>query len=199
MAALAAAHADKADRVLLMPYTRWQDYRVAFLRRVHGQPTDEDPTGPSDFDKAAAVALLTLEQFQQDGATARVKMGERVVGVSGRCEAGHRRRGDAPVRAELSAACGARMLADEHHSTALAALLRLLRQQVLLHPRVCCGQHVGCASVVRDSYVDETVQEMNALSACFESSITALEILLSETHGRSGGCCQRQITASWST
>lgn len=35
-----------------------------------------------------------------------------------------------------------------------------------------------------DSYVDETVQEMNALSACFESSITALEMLLSETNGR---------------
>ena len=33
------------------------------------------------------------------------------------------------------------------------------------------------------SYVDETVQEMNALSTCFESSITALEILLSESHG----------------
>ena len=28
VAALAAAHADKADRVLLMPYTHWQDYRV---------------------------------------------------------------------------------------------------------------------------------------------------------------------------
>lgn len=39
---------------------------------------------------------------------------------------------------------------------------------------------------MRARYVDETVQEMNALSACFESSITALEILLSETHGSFG-------------
>ena len=44
------------------------------------QPTDEDPTGPSEFDKASAVALLTLERFQQDGATEKMKMGERVVG-----------------------------------------------------------------------------------------------------------------------
>ena len=32
----------------------------------------------------------------------------------------------------------------------------------------------------RDSYIDETVQELNPLSACFESSVMALEILLSE-------------------
>ena len=33
---------------------------------------------------------------------------------------------------------------------------------------------------MRDSYIDETVQELNPLSACFESSVMALEILLSE-------------------
>lgn len=33
---------------------------------------------------------------------------------------------------------------------------------------------------MRDSYIDETVQELNPLSACFESSVMTLEILLSE-------------------
>ena len=33
---------------------------------------------------------------------------------------------------------------------------------------------------MRASYIDETVQELNPLSACFESSVMALEILLSE-------------------
>ena len=33
---------------------------------------------------------------------------------------------------------------------------------------------------MRNSYIDETVQELNPLSACFESSVMALEILLSE-------------------
>lgn len=51
---------------------------------------------------------------------------------------------------------------------------------------------------MRRRYVDETVQEMNALSACFESSITALEILLSETHGRYGKRNPFQTIASWS-
>lgn len=51
---------------------------------------------------------------------------------------------------------------------------------------------------MRRRYVDETVQEMNALSACFESSITALEILLSETHGRCGKRNPFQTIASWS-
>lgn len=32
------------------------------------------------------------------------------------------------------------------------------------------------------SYVDESVQDLSPLSICFESSITALEILLSESN-----------------
>ena len=37
---------------------------------------------------------------------------------------------------------------------------------------------------VRGRYVDEPMQDLNPLSTCFESSITALEILLSEEKGR---------------
>ncbi len=80
MTALAAAHADTADRVLLMPYTKWQDYRVLFIFIALRQPSEEDPTGPSEFDKASAISLLTLEHFQKFGKLENMKYGEKLAG-----------------------------------------------------------------------------------------------------------------------
>ena len=38
VAALEAAHADTADRVLILPYTTWQDYRVC-TNHHHSSPS----------------------------------------------------------------------------------------------------------------------------------------------------------------
>lgn len=53
-------------------------------------------------------------------------------------------------------------------------------------PEFACGNMCACGSRLRCSYVDEVVQELNPLSACFESSVMALELLLSEDNSR---CC----------
>ena len=95
------------------------------------------------FDQASAVSLLTLEHFQKYGEQLQHKIGENAVGETGETHAGARQPGVSSVRGELSAARGERDVADERDPTALPALVRLHRQQVLLYAGLCRGEHVG--------------------------------------------------------
>lgn len=66
--ALDSAKADEADRVLLMPYTKWYDYRVIiFIITIIEQPSDEGADQPSSYDQNVAISLLTFEHYQKNG------------------------------------------------------------------------------------------------------------------------------------
>ena len=81
-----------------------------------------------------------------------------------------------PVHSRISFAC-LRLPASTTSITSTTSLPSLQQETCIDWEVVWC------------SYVDECVQELCPLSVCFESSITALELLLSESTRTSGRCC----------
>lgn len=127
------------------------------------------------------MSLLTFEHFQNHGHFVNPRVGEKQV-----CPA---MVSNAQTTVDLhNHQYATNFLLHLEEASSLTSIVRLpfppsfdyIDNKYYFTPEFACGNMCACGALLRRSYVDEAVQELNPLSACFESSVTALELLLSE-------------------